>query len=112
MFRRNRHRYLVLQDYVPLHEQRAIEQAVAAVVRPVEPPPTFVAQLEQDLIEEATRICEKQSRAPQRALWILGILTGGLLPLIGGLLVWIFTNRGSRRAPAVTSPASAVAGSA
>ncbi len=109
MFRRNHHRYLILQDYVyvPPHERRAIERAVAAAVRPVEPTPAFVAQLEQDLLEEATRMVEKRSHAPQRVLWILGIMTGGLLPLIGGLLVWVFTNREGRH-----TPARAVTGSA
>jgi len=109
MFRRKHHRYLTLQDYVyvPPNERRAIEQAVAAAVHPVEPPPAFVAQLEQDLLEEATRMVEKRNRAPQRVLWILGIMTGGLLPLIGGLLVWVFTNREGRRPPARAVASSA-----
>jgi len=50
---------------------------------------------------------EKRNRAPQRVLWILGIMTGGLLPLIGGLLVWVFTNREGRHPPARAVASSA-----
>ncbi len=93
MFRRSSEKYVVLQEYVPLREQQAIERAVVTVMPPVEPSQAFVNRLGHDLVEEARRQHETSQQQVNQAFKLFGFLSGGLFSLVGGILLWLLLNR-------------------
>lgn len=114
MFRRASEKYVVLQDTVPLAEQRAIQRAVIDVLPPVRPSQAFVSQLSRDLVAEARRHQIAHPEKANRVLQILGFLSGGIFSMLGGIAIWflIQRNQDQRRADlslssARRSPASA-----
>ncbi len=96
MFKRSSERYVVIQDYVPLHEQHAIERAVVTVLTPVRPSDGFVDQLGYDLTEEARKQYEARQRYVSKALRIFGFVGGGLASVIGGIAIWLLVHRDDR----------------
>lgn len=97
MFRRPSDRYVVLQEHVPLAEQRAIEQAVVALLPLVPPSPDFVNQLGQDLIEEARRQQRARVSTAGQTLRVLGIFSGGIFSLLGGIALWFLLQNDQQR---------------
>lgn len=93
MFRRASERYVVLQDTVPLLEQRAIERAVIEVLPPVQPSQAFVTQLSRDLVAEARRRQIAHPEKADRVLQILGFLSGGIFSMLGGIVIWLLIQR-------------------
>jgi hypothetical protein len=102
MFRKAKS-YVVIQENVPLTEARAIEHAVVTVLPPVQPSQNFVQQLGADLLEEA-RHQHTTGRHPSQALRIFGIVGGGLLPVIGGLVLWMLTRHPKDKGESSISP--------
>ena len=103
MFGRTRNKYVVLQEDMPVREQRAMERAVVTVLSPVEPSRMFVHQLAYDLVEEAKH--KDDDRQQIYATRILGLIGGGLLSIVGGLVVWILV-RSRERSEAEASSSS------
>lgn len=85
--------YIVLEDsgaaaLLPAQQQSLETALLAALSAPSlwgAPSPTFVADLERDLLVAAQR--------RRRALHLLGAVGGGALSLLGGALVWYFWRR-------------------
>jgi hypothetical protein len=88
MFRRSGERYVILQEYMPTRERRAMERALVSVMLPVAPSQSFVDRLSQDLVEEARRQQSAQRRHADQTLRFFGIF-GGLVSVVGGLILWI-----------------------
>ena len=105
MFKRSSERYVVIQEHIPLHEQRALERAIVTVLTPVRPSQVFVEQLSHDLTEEARQQYEAQRRHVNRALRAFGIIGGGLASMIGGIAIWLLVHREDKASRAgVTHP--------
>lgn len=80
-------------------EQRALEMVLVTALQAPSlwdaPAPTFVADLERDLMAAARR----------RQVWqVLGAVGGGVLSVVGGALVWYWWRR--QRLPATPSRAA------
>jgi hypothetical protein len=97
MFRRTSEKYVILQDTVSSAEQRVIERAVVAVLPPVQPSPAFVAQLGHDLIAEARQRQQARPEQARRFLQFLGILSGGIFSVLGGITIWLLLDRSQQR---------------
>jgi acyl-coenzyme A thioesterase PaaI-like protein len=93
MFNRGAKKYVVLQDHVPLREQRAIERALVRVLPPVYPAQAFVEQLNQDLVEEARQQYATRMTKTNQTLNLLGIFSGGVLSVVGGITIWLLFQR-------------------
>ena len=93
MFNRSAKKYVVLQDHVPLREQRAIERAVVSILPPVHPTRAFVEQLNQDLVTEAWRQYETRAAKTNQTLNFLGLFSGGVLSVVGGITIWLLVRR-------------------
>jgi hypothetical protein len=98
MFGKPKEKYVVLQEHIPLREQRALERAVVTVLPPVEPSRSFVNQLAYDLVEEA-RHRETERQHLHQATRIFGVMGGGLLSIIGGLIIWLLVRNHGNIAP-------------
>lgn len=94
MFRRSRDKYIILQEYAPLREQRAMEHAVVTVLQPVKPSQSLIHQLSLDLIEEARHQQEMRQKA-QQAARMLALIGGGFASIIGALTLWLLWRRRS-----------------
>lgn len=93
MFRRMSEKYVVLQDAVPLSEQRAIGRAVVDVLPPVRPSQAFVTQLSRDLVAEARRQKIAHPEKTNQLLQILGYVSGGIFSMLGGIVIWLLIQR-------------------
>lgn len=93
MFNRNTKRYVTLQDYVPLREQRAIGRAIVSVLPSVEPSRAFVEQLNRDLVAQARRQYGTRTTKTNQTLNFLGLFSGGVLSVVGGLTIWLLVQR-------------------
>ena len=93
MFNRGTRKYVVLQDHVPLREQRAIKRAVVSVLPPLHPTRAFVEQLNQDLVAEAWRQYETRAVKTNQTLSFLGLFSGGVLSVVGGIAIWLLVQR-------------------
>jgi len=93
MFNKNAKKYVVLQDYIPLREQRAIERAVVSILPRVRPTRAFVERLNQDLVAEAWRQYETRAAKTNQTLNFLGLFSGGVLSVVGGLTIWLLVRR-------------------
>ncbi len=93
MFNRSARKYVVLQDHVPLREQRAIERAVVSVLPPLRPARAFVEQLNQDLVAEAWRQYGTRAAKTNQTLSFLGLFSGGVLSVVGGIAIWLLVQR-------------------
>ena len=93
MFWRASEKYVVLQDTVPLAEQRAIQRAVIDVLPPVRPSQVFVTQLSRDLVAEARRQRIAHPDKANRMLQIFGFLSGGIFSMLGGIAIWFLIQR-------------------
>jgi len=93
MFNRSARKYVVLQDYVPLREQRAIQRAVVSVLPPVHPTRAFIVQLNQDLVADARRQYETRAAKTNQTLNLLGLFSGGVLSVVGGIAIWLIVQR-------------------
>ncbi len=93
MFNRSARKYVVLQDHVPLREQRAIERAVVSVLPPLRPARAFVEQLNQDLVAEAWRQYSIRAAKTNQTLSFLGLFSGGVLSVVGGIAIWLLVQR-------------------
>ncbi|MGC9469700.1 MAG: hypothetical protein ACP5HS_13980 [Anaerolineae bacterium] len=98
MFRRASEKYVTLQDYVPLPEQRAMERAVVTVLPRIEPSQAFVTQLGRDLVEEARRQHVARESTASQTLRILGIFSGGVLSVLGGIVLWLLLHHDEKQA--------------
>ncbi len=80
----------MLQDYVPVAEQRAIAKAVVAALPAEErPAPAFVEQLGRDLLAEARQRGQATSKASARRR-----LGGGrVLSVATGVVIWLLVQR-------------------
>lgn len=97
MFNRSAKKYVVLQDHVPLREQRAIERAVVSVLPPLPPARAFIEQLNQDLVAEAWRQYETRATKTNQTLSFLGIFSGGVLSVVSGIAIWLLVQREQER---------------
>lgn len=93
MFNRSARKYVVLQDYVPLREQRAIERAVVSALPPVHPTRAFVERLNQDLVADARQQYETRAAKTNQTLNLLGLFSGGVLSVVGGIAIWLLVQR-------------------
>jgi hypothetical protein len=93
MFSKNVKKYVVLQDHVPLREQRAVERAIISILPPVHPARAFVEQLNQDLVTEARRQYETRAAKTNQTLSFLGLFSGGVLSVVGGIAIWLLVQR-------------------
>ncbi|MCJ7548702.1 MAG: hypothetical protein MUQ30_03360 [Anaerolineae bacterium] len=93
MFNRNTRKYVMLQDLVPLRDQRAIERAVVSVLPPVRPARAFIEQLNQDLVAEAWQHYETRAAKTNQTLSFLGLFSGGVLSVVGGIAIWLLVQR-------------------
>jgi len=99
MSRKSSNRYVVLQDYVPVAEQRAIARAVIAALPTERPTPAFVEQLGHDLLTEA----RQRGLSANRAAHVVGWVAGGVLSLVTGVVIWLLVQRNhEERAPKLT----------
>ncbi len=96
-------RYVVLQDFVPEEEQRAIAQAIVAAVPSERPSQDFVYRLEQDLLAEARHRTTAHRQGVVRTAHVLGWVGGGALSVVTGLLIWLLVQKNqAHRAPEST----------
>ena len=93
MFNRSARKYVVLQEHVPLREQRAIERAVVSVLPPARPARAFVEQLNRDLVADARRQYEIRAAKTNQTLNLLGLFSGGVLSVVGGIAIWLLVQR-------------------
>jgi len=98
MFSRSGKRYVVLQEYVPLKQQRAIARAVVTVWPRIRPSRAFVDQLSRDLATEAHRQVIAHHSKGDRTLNFLGLFSGGVLSVVGGLAIWLLVQRDQDKA--------------
>ncbi|MGC9349450.1 MAG: hypothetical protein ACP5JG_15030 [Anaerolineae bacterium] len=105
MFGKSREKYVVLQEHMPVPEQRALERAVVTVLPPVEPSRAFVNQLAYDLVEEAQHQ-ETGRQSLHQASRILGGMGGSLLSIIGGIVIWLLVRNREGGAETPTAPLS------
>lgn len=99
MFRRASDKYVLLQDLVPVEEQRAIERAVVQVMPTETPSYHFVSRLSEDLLAEARQQQAIRERNAGQLLRLFGYLGGGMIPVIGGILIWLLVRRNDDREP-------------
>jgi len=93
MFSRTAKRYVVLQEYIPPREQRAIRRAVVRVWPRVRPGRAFVEQLNRDLVMEAQRQYGARHTRGDKTLSFLGLFSGGVLSVVGGLAIWLLVQK-------------------
>ncbi|MCU0522438.1 MAG: hypothetical protein MUF84_17315 [Anaerolineae bacterium] len=86
-------KYVVLQDFVPVAEQRAIAAAVVAVMPSEKPSQVFVDQLSRDLLAEARQRASTRRQGAGQAVRVLGWVGGGILSVITGVLIWLLVQR-------------------
>jgi hypothetical protein len=67
--------------------EQLLGEAIIAALQPVKPDPRFVEQLGEELTEVGVAR-QRFRRQMGRALLILAIIAGGLLPILGILLLW------------------------
>ena len=101
MFRRAGERYVMLQDLIAIEDQQAIGQAVVQVMPTAAPSQHFVNQLSENLLAEARRQQAIRQKNTGRLLKLFGFLGGGLIPVVGGIVVWLLVHRGDERAPLI-----------
>ena len=89
MLRKSSNRYVLLQDYVPVAEQRAIAKAVVAALPAERPAPAFVEQLGRDLLAEARQRGQAMSKARRVVAWV----AGGVLSVVSGVVIWLLVQR-------------------
>jgi hypothetical protein len=94
-----REKYVVLQDLVPVAEQRAIAKAVVAVMPSERPAPAFVDQLSRDLLTEARQLASVRRQGTGQARHVLGWVTGGMLSVVTGVLIWLLVQRNHEERP-------------
>ena len=83
----SRKKYIQLGQGILPHEQMLLEQSIQAALLPMLPTDRFVVELEHDLIQEARRQARYAQNVGQG--WrIAGWVSGGLLSIAGGILVW------------------------
>jgi hypothetical protein len=96
MKKRSTTRYVVLQEYIPASEQKAIKRAVRAVLPRVQAPKAFVERLSQDLIVAARR---GHHGDPHYALRKYGLVGGSALSVVGGVLIWFLLKKQREQTP-------------
>lgn len=89
-------KYVVLQEYIPASEQKAIKRAVTAVLPRVNAPQAFIERLSQDLVFEARR---RHIGDPQHALRTYGLVGGSALSVAGGFLIWLLLKKQREETP-------------
>ncbi|MBN1875893.1 MAG: hypothetical protein JXA33_16845 [Anaerolineae bacterium] len=105
-----RHNYIVLQDrvlqnrvlhtifpsgdFISLEEQGKLHHAIVNVLPPVSPTESFVTQLEQALLKEGRSL---PALSPSLSLLqTIGLVLGGILPIVGGIAAWVLWRRRQR----------------
>ena len=92
MFWRSSEKYVVLQDHVPVGEQRAIARAVVTVMPSEKPSQAFVDQLSRDLMAEARQQEAARHQQVNQTMRLFGFLGGGLLSVVTGILIWLLVR--------------------
>jgi hypothetical protein len=90
MKNRSKINYVVLQEYIPTSEQRAIKRAVKAALPRIHAPRAFVERLSQDLLVEARR---RHHSDPNHILVTYGLVGGSALSVAGGFLIWFLLKK-------------------
>ena len=90
MKKRPKVNYVVLQEYIPVSEQKAIKRTVKAILPSVKAPQTFIERLSQDLVAEARR---RHLGDPHHALRTYGLVGGSALSVAGGFLIWLLLKK-------------------
>jgi hypothetical protein len=96
MKKRSKVKYVVLQEYIPASEQKAIKRAVRTVLPSVPAPKAFIERLSQDLIIEARR---RHHADPNHTLRTYGLVGGGALSVAGGFLIWLLLKKQREQTP-------------
>jgi len=96
MKRRPKVDYVVLQEYIPASEQKAIRRAVTTILPRVQAPQAFIEQLSQDLVIEARR---RHFGVPHQALRTYGLVGGSALSVAGGFLIWLLLKKQREETP-------------
>ena len=86
-------KYVVLQDFVPVAEQRAIAAAVVAVMPAEKPSQAFVDQLSRDLLAEARQRASTRRQGAGRTVRVLGWVGGGVFSVVTGVFIWLLVQR-------------------
>ncbi len=84
--------YIRLGTHVLPEEQQALEDSIREALQPEWPTDLFVANLEQELMEEA-RQRDQQPRHLMSDLRVFGLVGGGLLSIAGGVLMWMLLRQ-------------------
>jgi hypothetical protein len=93
MFWRSSEKYVVLQDHVPVEEQRAIARAVITVMPSEKPSQAFVERLSQDLVAEARQQEAARHQQVNQTMRLFGFLGGGLLSAVTGIVIWLVVRQ-------------------
>jgi hypothetical protein len=96
MKKRSKINYVVLQEYIPISEQRAIKRAVKAALPSIPAPKAFIERLGQDLIKEAQR---QHLGDPHYILRRYGLVGGSALSVAGGFLIWFLLKKQRDQTP-------------
>ena len=96
MKKRSKVKYVVLQEYIPASEQKAIKRAVRAILPRVKAPQAFIERLSQDLMVEAQR---RHHGDPHHALRTYGLVGGSALSVAGGFLIWLLLKKQREQTP-------------
>ena len=96
MKKRSKAKYVVLQEYIPISEQKAIKRAVRTILPRVPAPQAFIERLSQDLIVEAQR---RRHGDSLHALRTYGLVGGSALSVAGGFLIWLLLKKQRDQAP-------------
>lgn len=91
MSRRKQANYIILQEYMPLREQRRLAKAIVRSLPFVTPSPKFVRQLQQDLLVEAAQHLQSRT-VVQQTLRTAGVIGGGALSILGVVLLLNLRN--------------------
>lgn len=93
---RSKVKYVVLQEYIPISEQKVMKRAVRAMLPRVNAPHEFIERLGQDLIVEARR---RHLGNARHALRTYGLVGGSALSVAGGFLIWFLLKKQREQTP-------------
>lgn len=80
--------YIPLGQKISPQEQKLLEKSLRETLQLTAPPEDFVIELETALLTEA-RCQQRQQTHLWQGLGIAGLVSGGLLSIIGGVWVWL-----------------------